>query len=216
MPRAGIVVLAAGRSTRFSADSASKLLAPVAGVPLVRLAVVAAVDANVGEVVVVTGDRASDVGAALDGVPVRIVHEPAFADGMARSLACGVRAIARADAVMIGLGDQPGMRPDAYRRIEHRWRASGAPIVVPRYMGSAVPSHPTLFDASLFPELLALEGDVGARGVIARHAHRVAEEALDWAAPEDVDTLEDLDEFLHRFSAHETTPKEPDDRRSSR
>ena len=48
---------------------------------------------------------------------------------------------------------------------------------------------------SLFDELLALRGDVGARSVIARHASVVVEEPMDWLAPRDVDTLEDLDQL---------------------
>jgi molybdenum cofactor cytidylyltransferase len=95
------------------------------------------------------------------------------------------------------LGDVPDILPTAYRRIAARWQATGAPIVVPRYAGTQVPSHPTLFASSLFDDLLALEGDVGARSVIARHTSKVVEEALAWPAPRDVDTVQDLDEYLN-------------------
>src|SRR5678816_2645484 len=100
----GIVVLAAGRSTRFAAGRASKLLALVNDTPLVRLAVNAAVDAQVGEVVVVTGDRSDDVALSLAGLPARIVREPRFADGMASSLGRGILELGAADAIMIALG----------------------------------------------------------------------------------------------------------------
>ena len=195
MPNVGIVVLAAGRSTRFKQGSASKLLAVVGGVPLVRSAVTAAIESGVGDVVVVTGHRAHEVAAALDGLRVRLTLEPTFADGMAASLRRGVIEHAETSAVMVGLGDQPGMRPDAYRRVARRWRISGAPIVVPRYAGSSAPAHPVLFAAPVFAEILALRGDTGARAIIARDRARVAEEALEWAAPDDVDTVEDLQAF---------------------
>ena len=207
MPNIGIVVLAAGRSARFGDGAASKLLASVRGTPLIRWAAAAAIDADVGDVVVVTGHQAGEVQRALDGMPVRIVNEPRFADGMALSLACGVRAVRASDAVMVGLGDQPGMQPDAYRLVGQRWRLTGARIVVPRYAGSTAPSHPTLFDASLFDELLALRGDVGARTVIARHAGEVVEERLSWTAPEDVDTPEDLREIAERLPHPEAGAK---------
>jgi molybdenum cofactor cytidylyltransferase len=188
----GIVVLAAGRSARFKSGGASKLLAMVNRVPLVRIAALTAVESGVGEVIVVTGHRADEVGAALDGVPVRVVHEPEYGDGMAVSLRRGVLAVRASSAVMVGLGDQPGMRAAAYRRVAHRWRTSGALIVVPRYADAAGPAHPPLFAAEVFDELLALSGDVGAREVIARDPTRVAMESLEWPAPGDVDTREDL------------------------
>ena len=194
MPRVGVLVLAAGRSSRFGTAGAHKLLAMVDGVPLVRLAVAAAHDADVGEVVVVTGAHGVPIEKALDGLPVRIVHEPDFANGIAVSLRCGVAALARnADAVIIGLGDQPDMRPEAYRRVTSRWQTSRSSIVVPRYADWNAPAHPTLFAADVFPELLALDGDVGARAVVTRDPARVAEAPLEWAAPRDVDTIEDLE-----------------------
>ena len=132
MSRLGIIVLAAGRSTRFSVGRTSKLLSPVNGIPLIRLSVVAATDAGVGEVVVVTGDRPAEISSALAGLPIRIAHEPAFADGMAASLGAGVRALRGMDAIMVGLADVPEVRPEAYRRVAARWQITGAPIVVPR------------------------------------------------------------------------------------
>lgn len=192
MARIGVIVLAAGRSTRFAPGTTSKLLALVDDVPVVRRSVAAAAVADIGEIVVVTGHMAAEVRDALVGMPVRVVHEPEFGSGMAASLVRGVRSLADADAVMIALADQPGMRPEAYRRVAERWTIAGAPIVVPRYAASPGPSHPTLFSASLFDELLALRGDVGARSVITRHAAHVVEVMLEWSAPEDVDTIDDL------------------------
>jgi molybdenum cofactor cytidylyltransferase len=191
--RIGVIVLAAGRSSRFGAG-AHKLLAPIGGVPLIRFAASAAVEADVGDVVVVTGAQAAAVASALEGLPVRVVHERAFADGMAISLRCGITALhGLVDAVLIALGDQPGMRPEAYHQVARRWETSNAGIVVPRYLGATAPAHPTLFGAAMFGELLALEGDAGARSVIARDPSRVVEAALGWPAPHDVDTLEDLE-----------------------
>lgn len=201
MPSISVIVLAAGRSTRFAHGQPSKLVALLNGVPIVRRAVVAALEADVGGVVVVTGDRSADVAAALDELPIRLLHEPAFGDGMAASLSCGVRATRECDAVMIALGDQPEVRPEAYRRVATRWTTSGSPIVVPRYAASTIPSHPTLFGSSVFAELLALRGDVGARTIVARDPSRVVNEMLEWPEPEDVDTIDDLNRVASRRSA---------------
>jgi molybdenum cofactor cytidylyltransferase len=192
MARIGIIVLAAGRSTRFGASQQSKLVALVDGVPIVRRSVTAALDAGVGDVVVVTGHQPDRVISALDGLHVRAVHEPRFGDGMAASLRRGVREFQDHDAVLIGLADQPAMRAAAYRRVAERWRADGSDIVVPRYAGSSAPAHPPLFSRALFDELLGLQGDVGARTVIANAPERVQTELLEWSAPDDVDTIEDL------------------------
>jgi molybdenum cofactor cytidylyltransferase len=201
----GIVVLAAGRSTRFAAGRASKLLALVGDIPIVRLAVNAATDAQVGEVVVITGDRSDDVTLALAGLPARVVREPQFGDGMATSLGRGVRELSTADAIIVTLGDVPGVRPETYRLIAARWRATGAAIVVPRYANATAPAPPTLFGSALFDELLALRGDVGARSVIARHASVVVEEPIAWPAPRDVDTLDDLNDYLTGNGRDETS-----------
>ena len=188
-----VIVLAAGQSRRFSASGSHKLLARVGPSTVVRHSVQAAIDSGVGDVLVVTGAFAEQVTVALDGLHVRIAHEPAFADGMAVSLARGVEALqGSVDAILVSLGDQPGMRPDAFRRVADRWRDTAAQIVIPRYAGSEAPAHPVLFDGVVLDELRALRGDVGARSVIARDASRVVEVALDWPAPRDVDTPEDL------------------------
>lgn len=192
MTTVAIIVLAAGRSSRFG-DAGHKLLAPIDGTPLVRLSVAAAVEASVGSVVVVTGAEALHVAGALAGLDVRIVHEPAFAHGLATSLRRGLDAIVPStDAVIVGLGDQPLVRPDAYRRVVATWMTTGSAIVVPRYGGDDGPSHPVLFAASVFEELRALRGDVGARDVIARDPGRVARAQIEGEAPGDVDTREDL------------------------
>jgi len=193
MPRIVVIVLAAGRSTRFAVPGAHKLLAQVGGVPVVRASVRAAVDAGVGDVLVVTGAESRLVEAEVVDLPVLVVYATDFADGMAASLRRGVESVRdSADAVMIGLGDLPTMRADAYRRIAARWHATGAPIVTPRYSGSTAPAHPTLFAASVFDELALLRGDTGARTVVSRDAARVAEEVLEWPAPRDIDTADDL------------------------
>lgn len=193
MARIGVIVLAAGRSARFGPPGSHKLLATVGDVPLVRVSVRGALEADVGEVIVVTGAQSVAVEAALAGMPIRLVREPRFADGMAASLRRGVATFkGSVGAVMIGLGDQPGVRPDAYRRVVAEWDASGAAIVVPRYADAGGPAHPALFAAAVFDELLGLVGDVGARSVIARDPSRVSIARIDWPAPRDVDTLDDL------------------------
>src|SRR5688572_10469842 len=122
MASIAIVVLAAGRSSRFGPTGEHKLLATLDDAPIVRHAARAAIDAAVGPVVVVTGAEASRVEQAVSGLDVRLVHEPAFAEGMSVSLCRGLREVhLQSDAVVVALGDQPLVRPDAYRALVNVW-----------------------------------------------------------------------------------------------
>ena len=193
MARITVLVLAAGASTRFVRPGTHKLLTALLGSPIIRWSVTRACEASVGDVVVVAGTEASRIEAAVAGLDVRVVQALDATDGISASLRCGVELVSdHADAVIVALGDQPTMRADAYQRVVDAWRATGAAIVVPRYPSTTAPSHPTLFHATVFAELRALTGDVGARAVIARDPARVAVATIDWAAPRDIDTIDDL------------------------
>jgi len=118
-------------------------------------------------VVVVLGQAAGEVRSAVDAADprLRFVTNPAWADGMASSLAAGLRETIAADAVLIALGDKVGMTPALLERVLAGLERG--PLVVPEVAGRA--SHPVAFSRRFFPELLALEGDVGAREVVRRH-----------------------------------------------
>jgi molybdenum cofactor cytidylyltransferase len=92
-------------------------------------------------------------------------------------------------AAIIVLGDQPGVTPDIINQLLEEGRRSGRPIVVPVYAGTR--GNPVMFDATVFGELQTIEGDQGARAVIARDAARVATVLFPFEMPADVDTLED-------------------------
>jgi molybdenum cofactor cytidylyltransferase len=183
------VVLAAGASRRFGSQ---KLLAPVGGVPLARRSVQALLDASVDQVLVVLGSDAPAVGAALAGLEVRIVTNPAYASGMSTSLRAGIDALdPRTDAVVVALGDQPGVPPEIVDRLVDRYLAARAPIVAPLYRGG-VRGNPVLFDRSLFDELRAVTGDEGGRAVVAKDPGRVVLVEFAQEMPRDVDVPEDM------------------------
>jgi molybdenum cofactor cytidylyltransferase len=185
------VVLAAGLSRRMGQ---AKLLLPLEGRPIVRHAVEGVRAAGLDPVLVVTGPDPAAIEAALTGLDVRIVINPAPEAGQAGSVRAGVAALpAVVDTVLIALGDQPGLAPDVIPALLAAHRASGRPIVAPRYQDG--PGNPVLFDRAIFPELLALEGDRGARPVFARDPARVEWVALDWPMPPDVDTPADYEKI---------------------
>lgn len=185
----GAIVLAAGASRRFGTQ---KMVAPLAGRPLVRWTVEHALASCVDEVVVVLGHEPDTVRRALAGLPVRHVTNARYGDGMSTSLRAGVAALGGAvRAAVIVLGDQPFADPAVIDALVARYRQTGKPIVVPRYRG--VRGNPVLFDAALFPELEGVRGDQGARAVITLDPARVATVDLDTPMPAGVNDAADLE-----------------------
>jgi molybdenum cofactor cytidylyltransferase len=183
------LLLAAGQSRRFGAQ---KLVASYAGSTIVRVAAERLLASPVGRVIVVTGSDALAVRDALATLSVTFVHNQRFADGLSSSLIAGIGALGTdVDAVVVALGDQPGTDPEVVRTLIARYRSSGRAIVAPRYEGG-VRGNPVLLDRRVFPELMALTGDVGARALIDGDPDRVELVAVPVTPPPDVDTPEDL------------------------
>jgi molybdenum cofactor cytidylyltransferase len=205
------VVLAAGNARRF--DGTQKLLAPVqyegATLPLVRLTVAGLVSAGVDRIVIVGGRDAELVRLALDGLDVEFAVNPDYASGMSSSLRVGVAAAvgrwSDAESLLIALGDQPLAGTGVVESLVKARVASGPgdadpQIVAPRFQGEL--GTPVLFARILVPELLAVAGDRGAKGVVKRKPARVRYVDFDRPAPLDVDTVSDLTAFRASLSNH--------------
>ena len=197
-PRAVVLVLAAGLSSRMGVP---KMLADFQGQPLIRASVQNALSSSADEVIVVTGHRSDEVMAALAGLKLRFVHNPDFASGLSTSLRCGVQAIAgKADCVIVHLGDMPLVKGQVFDRliaafnpIEHR------SVIVPTCKGAF--GNPVLWGAEHFARLGGLDGDKGARNLIAEMKSGTIEiDAGSDSVLRDVDTPGDL-EALRTASA---------------
>ncbi|MBI3966052.1 MAG: nucleotidyltransferase family protein [Chloroflexi bacterium] len=165
-----IVILAAGKSNRMGE---AKLKLPLGGRSLLRLAAETALASTASEVVVVLGGWADELEPELAGLAVRVAYNPRFTEGQSTSLVAGIGALGpNADAAIVMLADQPLGGADILDGLIAEWQARRPPIVAPEYDGQR--GNPVLFDRSLFPELLEITGDVGAREVIRRHARDVA------------------------------------------
>lgn len=183
------IVLAAGASRRFGSQ---KLLAPLHGKPVVRWAVENVLAALPDEVMVVVGRDGDAVREALEGLAVRVVVNERWAEGMSTSLSAGIAALpADVDAVLIALGDQPGVDPAVIASLFNAYTEGSRPIAAPSYRGER--GNPVVFGAELFPELLAIQGDRGAKDIIERDPSRVMLLHFDLATPVDVDTAEELE-----------------------
>jgi len=183
------IVLAAGASRRFGAQ---KLVQPVNGVPLVRASVERVVGAGPELTVVVVGHDADAVRQVLAGLDVEIVTNHRPDDGMSSSLKAGLAMVpSNAVAVLVALGDQPIDHDEVIPELVTRFGNDGAAIVAPKYQG--VQGLPVLFSRVVFPELLALTGDRGARSVVESDPSRVVYVEFDFPMPRDVDTPGDLE-----------------------
>ncbi|HLI43948.1 MAG TPA: nucleotidyltransferase family protein [Acidimicrobiales bacterium] len=178
------VILAAGSGSRFGGSPGEKLLAVTRGRPLLAHAVAPALEARLDELVVVSGSV--DVSGAVPE-DATILHNGQWQEGQATSLRVAIDWCQRQghEAVVVGLGDLPGLTAEAWRAIAD---APGGPIVVATYGGRR--GHPVRLDEDVWPSL-PIAGDEGARAVIARHPELVTEVACTGKSV-DIDTREDL------------------------
>lgn len=167
-----------------------KMLLSVGGRTLLAAAVAPLLEAGLARVVVVLGHDAEAARRAsgLAGDPrVAFVVNEAWATGLASSLRAGLAACGSADAVVMALGDQPGVRADVVRHLVSAAGAAGTPLAVPVHAERI--GHPILFGRALWPELSALTGDEGARSVVRRHFAEAA--CVPGDAARDLDTEAD-------------------------
>lgn len=183
------VVLAAGRSTHMGA--VNKMLAEIGGKPLVRIATEQALASRAKPVIVVTGHERERVEQALSGLPVRFVHNPDYADGLAGSVKAGIGAVpAESDGAIVCLGDMPQVDSGLIDKLLTAFDPErGALVVVPSIDGRR--GNPVVWARRFFNDLMAITGDIGARHLIGQYAEAVVEVPLAGeAALTDVDTPE--------------------------
>lgn len=189
--RVAALVLAAGRSTRMGA--VNKLIAEIGGKPLVRIAAEQALASRAAPVIVVTGHERERVEAALDGLPVKLVHNPDYADGLGTSLKAGIAAVPKeADGVIVCLGDMPQVDSALIDKLIATFDPErGALVVVPSIEGRR--GNPVVWSRRFFHDLMQIQGDIGARHLIGSYAEAVVEVPVAGAAAlTDVDTPESL------------------------
>lgn len=191
------VVLAAGRSRRMGQ---AKLLMKVGGRAIIRYVVESVLAGGVDSVWVVTGPDVEPIEAALAGIEVQIAVNPAPEEGQAGSVRTGIAALPPSvDAVLIALGDQPLLAPSIIPALLAARRTSPKLIVAPRYRDGQ--GNPVVFKREIFPELLRLTGDQGARPIIQKEPTRVEWVELDLPMPPDVDTPDDYERIRANLRA---------------
>lgn len=161
----GIIILAAGESARMGSP---KQLLDYHGKTLLRHTIDTALSLRGAPVVVVLGANAGKIRPTLTGLPVLVAENAGWREGMSSSVRTGLHALLAAhpsiSAALFLLCDQPLLSPKTLRDLAAAHGRTGRAIVASDYDG--VLGVPALFDHSLFPDLLALEGPGGAKQVI--------------------------------------------------
>jgi CTP:molybdopterin cytidylyltransferase MocA len=160
------IVLAAGGASRFGS---AKQLAELDGVPLLEHAI-RAVEAvpSIDRIVVVLGARAEEIRAGVDVGSAEVVVCENWDAGQAASLRRGIAAVAgEADAVVLTLGDMPRVTSQVVARFADLAVEHGSHTRARGVFDGAL-GHPVALGSAYFDDLMALEGDVGARDVLKR------------------------------------------------
>lgn len=187
--RHGIILLAAGLSSRFAAGD--KLLHPWRGRPLLAWAAARVRGAPVAARVAVIGPQEDAKRALLEAAGIPVVINPRPADGMGSSLALGARALpADLDGVFVVLGDMPALPAAIFGELAQALaRHAACSVAAPAFQGQR--GHPVLFGARHLPQLRELRGDEGARGILKAAAAGICiVPVTDGGVLQDFDTVE--------------------------
>ena len=184
------LILGAGVSSRLGQP---KQLLPFKGTTLLGWVVSQAQQATgLDEVVVVLGRAGDEIRQRVDFGTATLVDNPVFGQGCASSYRAGIGALdARTDAIMILLGDQPGVGPEVIDRVAREWRDAASQIALCSYRERK--GHPMIFARPLFDQLAGLHGDKAAWKLVDANASLVQEVAFDFPFPDDIDTIEDFE-----------------------
>jgi molybdenum cofactor cytidylyltransferase len=221
------LILAAGRSSRmqYGRESDHKLLLPLGQGTVLSHVIAAALASQACPILLVLGYQSEQIRASLtpyfNTLPdtvrsdIIIIENTAYAQGMSTSLHKGIQILMNQDnslrvrtstmsanigaieseGVLVLLGDQPLITPILLNQLIEMKSTTDKPIIAPFYNGKR--RNPVLFAADLFPELLTITGDEGARSIIERHHTEVGRLDVDdsqlWY---DVDTWEGYQEIL--------------------
>ena len=179
------LVLAAGGSKRLGQP---KQLLPFGSATLLDHVLDTARSSHFDQLLCVVGGGGDVVGARVDLRGIEVVENRQFGEGCSSSIAAALGAVAeRAEALVLMLGDQPGITAEAVTELIAR--RGRAPLAACAYTDGR--GHPLAFARDIFGDLASLHGDKGVWKLLDRHAEEVIDVPVAGSIPRDVDTWED-------------------------
>jgi molybdenum cofactor cytidylyltransferase len=195
------IVLGAGGSTRLGRP---KQTLPFGDTTLLGWVLRDVEASSLDRVVLVAGGAADEALAGLDPKRAQVAYNDSYGTGCASSLLAGLDAAGSPDAMMLVLGDMPGVDPTVIDAVRADWERHRPWAAVTRYGDE--PGHPFVFSAAAFPTLRELHGDKAVWKVLDAQPERVRQVPLDRPLPVDVDTWDDYEEALDRLGVGPGTP----------
>lgn len=188
--RVSAILLAAGESRRMG--TVNKLALPVGGRALVRRTAETLLQAGLEEVVAVVGHERDSVGALLQGLPLRIVHNDDYREGQMTSVFCGMAALHNdCDAVLVCLADLPLLRVEDLMRLIAAFADCPTSVLVPTYKGAR--GNPILLAHAHRDQILAGDRNLGCKRLIEKNPALVT--ALEMANDHTVFDLDTPDAY---------------------
>ncbi len=189
------IVLGAGSSRRLERPKQSL---PLGDTTLLGWVMRDVESSSLERVVLVVGGAAGEALADLKLERAQVIHNDAHREGCAASLLAGLDAAGPAEAIMLLLGDMPGVDAEVIDEVRAGWQGDRPWAAVTSYRGQL--GHPFVFSAEAFPALRALHGDKAVWKLVDRHPGRVLRVPVERALPRDVDTWEDYETVAARFA----------------
>lgn len=189
MAKVNAVILAAGQSTRMGARN--KLLLEIGGMPMIARVVCTYLQTFAGTLTVVTGFEQDRVAAALRGMPIRVVHNPDFADGQQTSVVAGLSQINEENPTVLGLGDQPALTTDDLAWLVAQHTQTPSKITIP-HTPQGARGNPIVIPNALRAQMLAFPRSPGCRKFTRQNPDLVRK--VETSAPgffADIDTPQD-------------------------
>jgi molybdenum cofactor cytidylyltransferase len=184
------LVLAAGKSARLGQP---KQLLPYRGTTLLDATLQVARSCGFDQLLVTVGGASQEVQQAVDFTGAEVVVNREFATGCSSSISAAINVVdPRSLGIVLMLGDQPGVTPDAVRRL--RAGAASSPLGVCRYTDGR--GHPFWFHRDVFDDLRKLHGDKAVWKLLESGRYDVADVEIEGPVPLDVDTWDDYNALL--------------------
>jgi molybdenum cofactor cytidylyltransferase len=189
-----LVLLAAGASNRLG--NFPKQLLEFRGKTLIRRAAENALASKCQNVCVVLGAQAEKIKREIEDLPIEIVVNENWKQGMSSSLKCGLGKLLEIEpklsAVAVMLADQPLVDSTIINRLIEVFLETQKPVVAEYAETVGVPA---IFSRALFDEILNLSADAGAKRIIKKYAASIKKIPVPEAAF-DVDTQNDYENLL--------------------